>query len=341
MEPGGYEATGLWQDVSEMPDLLQQTTDRREGFDAVAELLSGERVDRIVVTGNGASYYAGHALWLAALETNPSPAEIVAVPAGLLAGSGFHWRQGDALVAISSSGELRDLVELVSADGAPRPLIAITGEPSSTIGQAADACAVVPSHRQRATTHTQAFCGAVAACLDIWGRVAGDESLVRAVAEASAVCASSIEATPEWIQVLDSVGTPTASVAYGTGVAWAAALEAALMLKEVAQIPAEGVETREAATSSMTAAASDHLVVSLPTGRFGDPLVEEAQAIYRSRGTTVVEVETGRGTDRRLSPIATFAPVVALSAELAGRRGLNVDTPDWVDAYYDTARAHG
>ena len=42
----------------------------------------------------------------------------------------------------------------------------------------------------------------------------------------------------------------TNAVVFGSGPAWAAALEAALLLKEVSGMPAEGVETRRGATST-------------------------------------------------------------------------------------------
>ena len=42
-----------------------------------------------------------------------------------------------------------------------------------------------------------------------------------------------------------ATGGVDAAIAFGSGPGWAAALEAALLLKEPAGIPAEGVETRE------------------------------------------------------------------------------------------------
>src|SRR5690242_4554907 len=130
--------TGLWQDVSELADALAATLDARAGFDEVASLLGAGGVRRIVATGNGAAYYVAVALWLAALEGDPA-ADVVAVPSGLVARGGFRWRPGDALLAISSSGEFRDLVEAVGA-GAPRPYAAITANADSTLGAGASAC---------------------------------------------------------------------------------------------------------------------------------------------------------------------------------------------------------
>src|SRR5205085_1622808 len=46
--------TGLWQDVSELPDSLAATIDARDGVAEVAALLGAEGIGRIVATGNGA-----------------------------------------------------------------------------------------------------------------------------------------------------------------------------------------------------------------------------------------------------------------------------------------------
>lgn len=107
-----------------------------------------------------------HALWLATLlAPGPGP-ELVAVPGGLVARGAFPWREGDAFLAISSSGEFRDLVEAI--DGSPAPKVAVTAHPDSTIGRAAQVVLPVTVSSQRAITHTQAFLGAVAACLAVW-----------------------------------------------------------------------------------------------------------------------------------------------------------------------------
>jgi D-arabinose 5-phosphate isomerase GutQ len=158
-------ARAIWQDVLDTPANLQSTLALAEGFDAVAERLLDDGVGRVVAAGNGASYYVAHALWLASLAGEHCPREVIAVPAGLVAQDTFRWRQGDLLLAISSSGELRDLVEAIESSSRPEHLVAVTASPDSTIARAADAVAVVVSPVQRAVTHTHAFCGAIAACL--------------------------------------------------------------------------------------------------------------------------------------------------------------------------------
>ena len=341
MTRSSYQATGLWLDVAELPELLQATLDQGQGFTDVADLLRGRGVGRIVITGNGASYHVALALWLTAIGGSADGPRAMAIPAGLLLSGGFQRRPGDALLVVSSSGELRDIVEFTRSDNCPRPLAAITGTPASTIARAADACAVVPFAIQRAATHTHAFCGAVLAGLDIWAQVAADSELRNLARRASDACADALQGVELWMDQAAQVADHSGCIVFGTGVAWAAALEGALILKEVAQIPAEGAETREAATSLMTASTGGTLALALPAGRHGDPLVAEAARVLAARGAKVLVVPGSEGQDPRLSPITSFPCFAALAIDRGLRKGLNVDSPDWLDSYKATARAEG
>jgi fructoselysine-6-P-deglycase FrlB-like protein len=261
---------------------------------------------------------------------------VIAVPAGLVAGQAFRFRRGDLLLAISSSGELRDLIEVIEGANPPARLVTVTATPDSTIARASDAVAIVNAV-QRAVSHTQAFCGAVAVCLAIWARLSDDDDLRRAVEQVAGACRDAVSAATEWSDSLAAVQTPTAVITYGTGPAWAAALENALLVKEIARLPCEGVETREGATAAMTELGPGHLVLSLPTGA-SDPLVDEADQVCARQGATVLRAPGGSGNDRRVAAITTFPAALALSVELALRGGHDPDQPEWIANYNSTAR---
>ena len=111
----GFTSTRVWREARGIPRALERTLAEARGFDDVATLVAAEDVRRVVATGNGAALYVAHALWLASLE-GQSGFETVVVPAGLLASGRFAWREGDRLVVVSSSGELRDAVEALKTD---------------------------------------------------------------------------------------------------------------------------------------------------------------------------------------------------------------------------------
>lgn len=332
-----WQQTDLWRETAQIPECLTVMSDQAEGFEEVAALLKRDEIERIVVSGSGASYYAALAVWLAALGSESARAELVAVPAGLLAAGAFRWRSGDALVAVSTSGESRDLLAVAESEVAPQPFAVVTADPNASLPQLAGVVARTPLLQSNAVTHSQAFCAAVGALCSIWALVSGDQSLGRAVAAAPSACDMVIEATPAWVeQCLGAVNPPPAAVALGSGPAWAAALEGALLLKEVARVPCEGSETREGATTTMTELLPGYLVVSIP--RRSDPFAHEAEALSRSIGCYVLSTPGGSEGDERLIAVTTFAPLAALSVDLALKSGWDVDHPDWYADYLSTAR---
>jgi fructoselysine-6-P-deglycase FrlB-like protein len=326
----------LWIDAQGIPEALRSTIEHADGFTGTRDLLAAPGVRRIVATGNGAAFYAAMALWLASLRSGSDRLEVVAVPAGLISGGWFRWRAGDRLLAVSSSGELRDLVDVIEAGG-PRPFAAITSTPGSTIGRAATERALVHVTRQVAVTHSQAFCGNVAAALLLWALIAEDEPLHRAVLGAPDAARRAIAAAESWAAAGPAgPERPRAAIAFGGGVGWAAALEAALLLEEVARVAAEGLETREGATSGMYGLAPGDLAVSIPTA--DDPFTGEAEEVCRGTGATVVALPGCGGEDPSLAPITSLPSALLLATDIARRAGHDVDRPAWVSAYEQTAR---
>jgi fructoselysine-6-P-deglycase FrlB-like protein len=330
----------VWRETAACPEVLATTLDRREGFADVLALLRAPGARRLVVTGNGASSYVAHAIWLAALAGPAAPLEVIGVPTGLIATGDLRLGAGDVLLGVSASGELRDLVELLDDRPAGLAVAALTGTPGSSIGAAADATAVVAPGPQEAVTHTHAFCGAVAAGLWLLAELTGDAPLHAELAGAPRAMDAAIAAAEAWsADVLAEIATPPAAFVFGSGPAWAAALETALVVKEICQIPTEGVEAREAATTAMTTLLPEHLVVALPTRE--DPVCADSERVCASRGATVVRAPGGELADRRLAPLTTFPAAVALAIELARRSGTDPDQPAWISTYYETARRSG
>ena len=330
--------SGLWLDVLEMPEALQRTLDANVGVDEAIAVLRDSSVRRVIATGNGAAYYVAFAIALAALESGSGP-ELVALPAGVVADPRFVWREGDRLLAISSSGEFKDVVRAIE-QGAPKPVVAITANADSTLGRLADAVALQTVLHQRAITHTQALAGALAIGLRIWGGVTGDTTLARIPDRGPAALDAAIAISADWAEsAFDATELPVAAASFGGGPAWSSALETALLLKEISRIPAEGAETREGATSVMYGLNPHHLVLALETT--GDPGFAEAVDVCRATGANVVVVPGGTAVDRRFA-FATLLPATsAASGVLANLGGHDIDNPTWTDAYYATARNSG
>jgi len=213
----------------------------------------------------------------------------------------------------------------------------VTANAGSTLGARAGARALVSVPSQRAVTHTQAFCGAVVAALRLWAALTADTGLVAALRRLPDELGLTIGHARAWVDDIGRIDPETA-VVFGGGPGWAAALEAALLLKEVALVPAEGVETREGATSAMMALGPGALALSLPAGDGDDPLLAEAEAICGGQGATVIRAPGGETTDRRLTAVSTFPATAAVAVRIGLERGLDVDRPAWTEAYYRVAR---
>lgn len=329
--------SSLWSDVVECPRVLSAVLDGTDGLDGAVALT--RKASRVVLTGNGAALYAASALWHAAQRFPAGPPACL-VPAGLMAAGGFRSRPGDVTVAVSSSGELRDLVELLP-EALGSPLVVLTADATSTLGMAATAPVVVPVEHQRAVTHTQAFLGNVLVALLLWDGVSGgavNAQLGSVVHELPERLARLIEQAPEWAdRTASRCGTAQAAVVLGTAGGWTAALEAALLLKEVAGVPAEGLETREGATTGSYALSPKHVALVLEAEN--DPLAEEAAAVCAGRGAAVIRTPPECRADPLLLALTTFPAATALAATLGLRAGLNIDEPAWTDSYLATARS--
>ena len=312
--------------MTALPGSLERTLAAADELNAAALALG--RARRVLAVGNGASHYAGVTAALAALET---PVDLQAVPSGLI--RRLRRRDGDATLAVSVSGEFRDLVEAL--DALPRPLVAVTAQPGSSLGRAADVVIPLAVEEHPTETHPQDYCNAALACLALLALLADDGELQRMLATVPELVARTAAEARDW---LPPVERPEAAVCAGHGAAWAGALELALLLKEIARVPAEGLETREAATSALTGMHDRCLGVLLASR--GDPFAAEAVELWRTAGAAVLEVPFGAALDPRVVPIVSFPAGAELAIALAERAGLDADHPWWIDAYLSTARAH-
>ena len=331
--PGRID-TGLWSDLQLTPGTVTRTIADARGFDEVAALLTAPGVRRVIVTGNGAQWHTSLALWLAWLAVPRPPVEVLAVPGGLVARGAFPWRDGDRLLALSSSGEFRDAIEAIEA-GAPQPVAAITANRESTIGRAAAARALVHVDTLRARTHTQGYAGSLAAGLAVLARMSGDDVLEGAVASAGARLAPLVEHAAGLPR--HEGARPHAGVCVGTGPAWPAALHTALCLREVSILPVDGYETREGATTGRFATVPGDLAVTV-AGPVPDSLLDEAAGILADGGAQVVGIACDPGADARLAPIMALPGALALAIDLAQSAGLDPDAPAWSGAYDRTSR---
>ena len=128
------EAAGL--------EALAQSLD--EAFTEALDLLDG-RTGRVVVTGIGKSGHVARKI-AATLSSTGTPALFVHPAEASHGDLGMIEPEGDAVIALSNSGETTELADLVAyAKRFHIPLIAITGRADSALAQAADVALVLPA----------------------------------------------------------------------------------------------------------------------------------------------------------------------------------------------------
>ena len=138
----------------------------------------------------------------------------------------------------------------------------------------------------------------------------------------------------------------------GSGLAHIAAMEAALKLKEMAIVHAEGTETWEMASGTATIVGSDSVVVALaPAGpgraATADVVVHAAEWGARTievgptaltPGSTLMPLPADATEDH--APLTAVPPVALLAFALARRRGHDPDHPGWVERYHSQGLRH-
>jgi glucosamine--fructose-6-phosphate aminotransferase (isomerizing) len=138
----------------------------------------------------------------------------------------------------------------------------------------------------------------------------------------------------------------------GSGGAHPAALEAALKLKEMAIMHAEGTESWEMASGVATIVDADSVVIALAPDGPGRESTMDVASHAAAWGARVIEVAPRSSiAGAELLPIpadaqedhaslTTVPPVALLAFALARRRGHDPDRPDWVERYHSQGLRH-
>ncbi len=138
----------------------------------------------------------------------------------------------------------------------------------------------------------------------------------------------------------------------GSGLAQIAAMEAALKLKEMAIVHAEGTETWEMASGAATIVGPDSVVVALAPDGPGRAATADVVAHAAAWGARIIEVGPtalvpastllGLPADAAEdhAPLTAVPPIALLAYALARRRGHDPDRPDWVERYHSQGLRH-
>lgn len=351
-------AGAIPSEIAEGPAAIVATlTSVEPAARAVAAELRGLDVRRIWAIGNGTSYHSClHVAGLARRLARPDDPIVIPVTAGDFRTFRPELGSGDVIFGISASGEFRDVVGVFDEVRGRIPTVGIVHVPNSTLTRSADHVILSGGGPSTVPVMTKTFSSTLSAAMLMVGAVLGEgplseivAGLNRAADHADATIANS------WGVVEDLAGELVDAehlFVVGAGLAYPAALEAALKLKEMALVHAEASETWEMASGPSTIVGPGTVVISLtPNGPARAP-TDDVIRHCLAWGARVIEVAPspaadGSGllripsdTDERFASLTMVPPVALLAYALARLRGVNPDRPGWTERYHSQGLHH-
>ena len=345
-------------EISDGPDAIRRTVaEARSTARDIAAKLRRDGIRRVHVIGNGTSYHSSlAAATLYGRHATAADPIVVPMTAGAFLTYPPPLGDGDAIVGISASGEFRDVVAAAERWRDRLPVIGIVHVPGSTLTRIATDVVLSSGGPSDVPVMTKTFSATLVATELLLLELLGDERAdapIGQIDQAADHAGAAIAAAGPLIDVLAAELVDTAHVfVVGSGMASVAALEAALKLKEMAIVHAEGTETWEMASGAATIVGPGTVVVALAPNGPGRAATADVVGHAAAWGARVVEVgPTPLAQGSTLLPLAADAiedhapltavpPIALLAFALARRRGFDPDHPTWVERYHSQGLRH-
>jgi glucosamine--fructose-6-phosphate aminotransferase (isomerizing) len=330
-------------EIREQPTALERLVERRDDFAAVADEIAARQPEAIRLVGHGSSdnaasygvYVFGLLPGWTAFRDSISLATYYEADVDV---------SRSVVLGLSQSGRTPDVLEYVTRARARGAFTtAVTNEPRSELGRAADAVLPLEAGPERSVAATKTYINQLAALALLAGAAAGrGDEIAEALGETASRLASAIA----------ELESPAASIAVqfafvgrmfvvGRGLEFATAREVALKLTETCRVAAEPLTATDLAHGPI--AALDPLFpvwtiasrdASLPAAVDAAARAREAGATILASGSAASEIEGAAYTlpvpdapNKLLAPILSVVPGQLFAAALAEAKGLDPDRP--------------
>jgi glucosamine--fructose-6-phosphate aminotransferase (isomerizing) len=345
-------------EIAEGPDAIRRTViEARPRSRNIAASLRRDGVRRVHVIGNGTSYHSSlAAATLYARHATAGDPIVIPTTAGAFLTYPPALDNGDAIVGISASGEFRDVVAVAEAWRDRVPVVGIVHVPESTLTRIATDVVMSSGGPSDVPVMTKTFSATLVATemllLDLLGPDRADGPIDEIVCAADHSDAAIAAAGPLIGELAIDLADATHVFVVGSGLAHIAAMEAALKLKEMAIVHAEGTETWEMASGAATIVGPGTVVVALAPDGPGRAATADVVAHATEWGARVVEVgPTSLAPGSTLlplpadaiedhAPLTAVPPIAMLAFTLARHRGYDPDHPAWVERYHSQGLRH-
>jgi glucosamine--fructose-6-phosphate aminotransferase (isomerizing) len=343
------------QEIDDTPAAIGATIEAtRPAARTASAALRSRNLRRIYIIGNGTSFYTSMAATYTArmLATADDP-QVLAVPAGDFRYFMPAISPDDVIVGMSASGEFRDVVAVFEELRGKCPLVGITHVAGSSLCNLADHILISAGGPSRVPVMTKTYASTLTALhLFLLELFEAPQAYFEDLAASSKRCELALLHAKEVLPKLVPVMAKFEHAFYfGAGNAFAAALESALKMKEMALLHAEGSETWEMASGPATVVSDKTFCAALYTGDPSDAATEVTAAHAKEWGASLLEVgpKTGRADFHITVPapdcpafasLSLVPPLALLAYQVARTRGHNPNKPAWRERYYSQGMTH-
>ena len=329
---------GLRDEIRSQPETIRKTIlSVRADLPALASYAADVKNGRqVLLTGMGGSFAAGTLCQFGLIERGVQAMTLES--SELL----YHFRPlfdtKPLIVMISQSGESREIVRLLDElDNryAKCPVIGITNNRESSLARRSTHALVFQAGEEK-TVSTKTYTCTLAALVLLTSALSGsgEQEAAQAVESAAQAIESSLS---DWEakahQIAERIARTTFVEFLGRGASRASALTSALITKETAKLPAEGMVGGQFRHGPIEVIAPEITVTIFMGSATERSLNITLAADIAARGAQVIRIGSSVQHDLGLNipplnelvmPIAEIVPVQLLAAELAGLRGFPV-----------------
>jgi glucosamine--fructose-6-phosphate aminotransferase (isomerizing) len=352
------EAGVIPREIAEGPSAIRETIAvASERVADIADTIRKRSPRRIWVVGNGTSFHtclfvSGYARRLA----GPDDPTVLASTAGDFRAFRPRLDERDVVIGISASGEFRDVVGAFRDVRDIAPTIGVVHVPDSSVARIATHVVVAAGGPSIVPVMTKTFSSTLTAAAMLISALLGRDLgiVAAALGQAASAADAAIAASLPLVTPLAALLATTEHLfVVGDGLAYPAALEAALKLKEMALVHAEASETWEMMSGASTIVGPDSAVIILAPAGPGFAATAAIAQHSREWGAAVaLEVATEQAVadstfiglplelDDTFAPLFAVPPVALFAYALARARGVDPDQPDWVARYHQQGLHH-
>ena len=343
-------------EINETPEAIRQTIQhtRRQAKDA-ASALNKRQPRRIFLVGNGTSLYSSMAAAYTgrSLATSATDPHVIAVPAGDFRNFMPKLDARDVLVGISASGEFRDLLVIFEELAGRCLRVGITHVPGSSITRLSDELLISAGGPSQMSVMTKTYASTLtAAHLLVLESFSAPAELFSQLETSAHLCEAALDSADKKVaEIVSDIQNFEHAFYFGAGPAYAASLEAALKMKEMAMLHAEGSEVWEFASGPATTVDKRFFCAAFYTGTPHDSDVANSARLSRQWGARLIEfgpqshagdwhIPVQPNGFEPFSTLSLVPPAALLAYRMARSRGHYPEQPHWRDRYLAQGLTH-